>query len=219
MNYPIVYQADYVEKHSRLTTFFRWFLAIPQFFWFLIWSIGAFFVVLIAWFALLFTGRYPESMFSFISKYVRYSARLNGYLSFIADPYPAFGGEPDPEYPVRVHFSGPLSKYNRWKTFFRFILAFPLYVFIRYVISPLVFLGAFAAWIVILITGKMPRGLQDLLVLGSSYDTRAMGYFFYLTETYPPFTQDMVAGVTGDSASKLNNRDQGSSASPDVSPS
>ena len=65
----------------------------------------------------------------------------------------------------------------------------------RYVMGLLVMAGAFAAWIVILFTGKQPQGLQEILVLGTSYTIRSDAYFFLVTETYPPFSQDMKAAI------------------------
>ncbi len=79
----------------------------------------------------------------------------------------------------------PLERYSRLKTLFRIILAIPI-VILRYVMGLLLEIGAFAAWFVILFTGKMPRGLFDLMVLANSYTARCDAYLFLLTETYPP---------------------------------
>jgi len=58
-------------------------------------------------------------------------------------------------------------------------------------------IGAFAAWFIILFTGKLPRGLFDLMVLANSYTARSDAYLFLLTETYPPFQdeQTRAAGI------------------------
>ena len=50
--------------------------------------------------------------------------------------------------------------------------------------------GAVAAWFVIVITGKLLRGLFDLMVLANSYTARSNAYLFLLTETYPPFQNE-----------------------------
>ena len=84
-----------------------------------------------------------------------------------------------------MDFAGPLERYSRLKTFFRIILAIPILI-LRYVMQLLLEIGAVAAWFVILITGKMPRGLFDLMVLANSYIARSDAYLFLLTETYPP---------------------------------
>ena len=70
---------------------------------------------------------------------------------------------------------------------------------LRYVMGLLLEIGAVAAWFVILVTGKMPRGLFDLMVLANSYTARSDAYVFLLTETYPPFQDDTTrtAGTPG----------------------
>ena len=95
-----------------------------------------------------------------------------------------------------MHFAGPLERYSRLKTFFRVILAIPILI-LRYVMSLLLEVGAVAAWFVILVTGKMPRGLFDLMVLANSYTARSDAYLLLLTETYPPFQdeQTRAAGI------------------------
>jgi hypothetical protein len=58
--YPIAYQADYVRERNRLTTFFRLILAIPWIIVAYIYEIAVAVVVIIAWFALVILGRYPQ---------------------------------------------------------------------------------------------------------------------------------------------------------------
>jgi hypothetical protein len=195
--YPVTYEADYSHRHSRLTVFFRGVLAIPHILFLLLWSIVLVFAIIGAWFALLFTAHYPKGLYNFVSHYNRYLARLRAYLVYIVDKYPPFGGELHDEYAIRVHYAGPLPKYSRLRVFFRGLLALPLLAFVAWVINPLVSICGFAGWIVIVITGRLPKGLHDLLVMGTSYETRAMTYFLYLTQNYPPFSQDLAAGATG----------------------
>jgi hypothetical protein len=97
-----------------------------------------------------------------------------------------------------MEFAGPLPHYSRLKTFFRIILAIPILI-LRYVMGLLLEIGAVAAWVVIVITGKLPRGLFDVLVLANSYTARSDAYLYLLTETYPPFqdTQTRAAGTPG----------------------
>lgn len=51
-------------------------------------------------------------------------------------------------------------------------------------------IAAVAAWFVIVVTGKLPRGLFDVMVLANSYTARSDAYLFLLTETYPPFQDE-----------------------------
>jgi Domain of unknown function (DUF4389) len=200
VSYPVTFEADYVERHNRLTTFFRLILAIPLAIWLYVYAIVAYIAIVIAWFAIVITGRYPRGLYDFVSGFVRFLARFTAYTVLLCDPYPSFGGAPDPAYPVRTEFE-PLEHYNRLKTLARIILAIPILI-LRYVMGLLLEIGGIAAWFVILITGKLPRGLFDLMVLATSYTVRSDAYIFLLTETYPPFQdeQTRAAGTPTPSA-------------------
>jgi hypothetical protein len=189
MPYPVSFEADYVERRSRLTAFFRAILVIPVGIVLYVFGIIASFAVVIAWLVIVITGRYPKGLYDFVASFVRFIARVTAYGALLCDPYPPFGGSPDPSYPVRMEFAGPLEHYSRLKTLLRFILAIPI-VILRYVMGLLLEIGAFASWVVIVITGKMPRGLFDLMVLATSYTARSDAYIFLLTETYPPFQDE-----------------------------
>lgn len=183
--YPATYECDYVEERSRLTTFFRLILAIPLLFVGFFYGIAALFAVIAAWFAVVFTGRYPEGLFNFVSGYVRWSAQFNGYCYLLTDKYAPFTLDEE-NYPVRMSFRR-LEAYSRWKAALRIILFIPIYIAL-YLLSILLMLGAIAAWLVIVITGKQPKGLQDLLVMGLAFTARATAYGFLVTESYPPFS-------------------------------
>ena len=68
MPYRVTFKADYVEKRSRLTTFFRLLLAIPHIIFLYFYGLAAGVLVIVAWFALLFTGRYPQGMYDFVAR-------------------------------------------------------------------------------------------------------------------------------------------------------
>lgn len=197
MSYPVTFQADYVERRSRLSTFFRLILVIPVVIVLYVFGIIASIAILIAWFAIVLTGRYPRGLYDFVAGFNRFVARVTAYGLLLTDVYPPFSGAADPAYPVRMEFSGPLESYSRLRTLPRIILAIPIMI-LRYVMNLLLEIGAFAAWIVIVVTGKMPRGLFDLMVLANSYTARSDAYLFLLTETYPPFQDEntRTAGTT-----------------------
>jgi hypothetical protein len=190
MSYPVSFEADYVQQRNRLTVFFRLILAIPLAIWLYIYAIGATIAVVVAWITIVITGRYPQGLYGFIAGFTRFVARFTAYAALLADPYPAFGGGDDPAYPVRMGFQ-PLDEYSRLKTLFRFLLAIPILI-VRYAMNILLEIGAIGAWFVILFTGKMPRGLFDLMVLANSYMARSDAYIFLLTETYPPFQDEQT---------------------------
>jgi Domain of unknown function (DUF4389) len=191
--YPVIFEADYVEKRSRLTTFFRWLLAIPQLIVIIFYGLAAGIVVIVAWFALLFTGRWPQGMYDFVAGFLRYSTAVNGYIYLLTDRYPPFGPDTD-DYPVRLRIAPPKEEYNRLKVLFRIILAIPPYI-IAYAMNIVAEVGAFLAWFAILVLGRQPKGLQDMIVLGLSYQQRAYTYMALITEDWPPFTDEAAKRV------------------------
>ena len=193
MPYPVTFKADYVEKRSRLTTFFRVLLAIPHIIFLYFYGLAEGVVVIIAWFALLFTGRYPQGMYDFVAGSLRYSTRVYGYLWLLTDEYPPFSGSADASYPVDLNISPPKSEYSRLKVLFRIILAIPVLI-IHYAMQIVAEVGAFIAWFAIVVLGRQPKGLQDMIVLGTSYQQRAYAYLALITEDWPPFTDE----TTGD---------------------
>ena len=186
--YPVQYEADYVEERSRLSTFFRYFMVIPAAIVTMVYGIGAYFAVIAAWFAMVFTGRYPEGIYNFIAGFVRNSTRVSSYMYLVTDAYPPFNGQPDDAYPVRVHIGPPKESYSRAKAFFRLILAIPAMIIV-YALQILAGIMAFLGWFAILFTGKMPKSFQDLLDLSMRYMTRANAYYFLITEEYPPISE------------------------------
>jgi hypothetical protein len=198
MSYPVTFEADYSEPRNRLTAFFRLLLVIPVAIVLYVFGIIASVAIVIAWFAIVLTGRYPKGLYDFVAGFTRFLARVTAYAVLLTDTYPPFSGSDEPSYPVRMRFAGPLESYSRLKTFFRIVLAIPIMV-LRYVMTLLLEVGAFAAWVVIVVTGRMPRGLFDLMVLANSYTARSDAYLYLLTETYPPFQDETTrtAGTPG----------------------
>jgi Domain of unknown function (DUF4389) len=87
-------QIDYpdVERDlNRWLPLVKWLLAIPHFIALFFLSIAALFVLLMAWFAILFTGRYPRDLFDFVVGVARWSLRVQAYAILLAtDRYPPF---------------------------------------------------------------------------------------------------------------------------------
>lgn len=190
-----VFEVEQPERLSRLTTFFRLILVIPGTVWLAIWGIAVFFTVIAAWFALLFTGRYPQGLYDFHAQFVRYLTRLNGYYYLVTDRWPGFAAGEGDGYPVNLRVRPALEEYSRVKALFRLILAIPVYL-IAYVLQLVAGIGALIAWFVIVVTGKLPDGIFQMIVLGLSYISRATPYYFLMTEDWPAFTQDSPAQDT-----------------------
>jgi len=191
VSYPVSFEADYVEERNRLTTFFRLILVIPVVIVLMVYGLLATVAIVVAWVTIVISGRYPPGMYEFVANFNRFLARVTAYAALLADPYPPFNGSAEQPYPVRMEFAGPLETYDRLKTLFRVILAIPILI-LRYAMNILLEIGAVAAWFLIVITGKMPRGLFDLMVLANSYMARSDAYLYLLTETYPPFQDEQT---------------------------
>jgi Domain of unknown function (DUF4389) len=82
---------DAPQQLNRWLPLVKWFLAIPHYVVLLFLTIAAFVAVVVAWFAILFTGRYPRPLFDFVEGVIRWSNRVTGYaLILVTDQYPPF---------------------------------------------------------------------------------------------------------------------------------
>lgn len=187
--YPVTYESDYAEQRSRLTVFFRLILVIPWLIVGIFWGLAALVCSVIAWFAIVITGRYPEGLYSVCSQALRFMTRVNSWLLLMTDAWPSFGGADEPDYPVRLRIAPPLEQYSRAKTFFRFILLIPIAIILYFVQLVARAIGILA-WLVIVVMGKEPRGIFDVIRFTQAYEARATAYHLLLTETYPPFSPD-----------------------------
>jgi hypothetical protein len=208
----LVVEDDY--QRSRLTVFFRLLLAIPHIIWFFLWSIAAWIVAILNWFATLAIGQPPRPFHRFLSAYVRYTVHLSAYLYLVANPYPGFVGEAG-GYPVDVVLPDEPQVQRRWTTLIRIVLAIPA-LFIGSVLGggvgvPVGFffargssrrsnsgggggfsgggllagICAFLGWFASLATGRMPSGLRDGGAYGIGYSGQVRAYTLLLTERYP----------------------------------
>jgi hypothetical protein len=202
--YPFRYEADYQRERNRATTFFRLLLAIPWLIMAYIYAIGAGVVWLIAWFAILFTGRYPQGMYNFVSGYLRFQTRLYGWMSLITDAWPSFGLGEEPGYPVRVIGSARAERQSRVKAFFRGILALPLFVF-GYAVYLLHYGAAAAGWLAIVFRGYQPAGIHNALLFTNGWLLRTSAYLLLLTDEYPPMgdERNQVADLPAPAQSPL----------------
>lgn len=91
-------EIDYPDVERDLTRWMplvKWLLAIPHYVVLFFLGIAAFFVVVFAWFAILFTGRYPRGAFDFVVGVARWAYRVQAYvLLLVTDRYPPFSVEP-----------------------------------------------------------------------------------------------------------------------------
>ena len=93
-SYPLTYDVEYPEELSRWLIFVKWLLAIPHLIILMFLLIGAFVALTIAWIALLFPKRYPESLFRFVVGVSRWQLRVSAYSNLLRDEYPPFSLDP-----------------------------------------------------------------------------------------------------------------------------
>jgi hypothetical protein len=181
-----LYVAPHVERHSRLTTFFRYFLAIPHFVWVAIYGFVAYLAGIVAWFAIIVTGRYPEGLYRFVAGFLVYQSRVNAYLFLLSDVYPPFSGAGDTPYPAELLLGPPKASYSRLSALIRILPLIVVWIIV-YALSIVVSLFAFFAWVAIVVVGRLPKGLHDVIAFCTSFNARAFAYAFLVTEAFPGF--------------------------------
>jgi len=184
--YPVTYRQRPPVERNRLTIFLRFFTAIPLFIWSLFYGIAFYVAVVLAWFAIVVTGRWPSGLYDFAAGFLRFSGRVLAYVYLICDDYPPFDGGEHPEYRVEILVADRRASYSRPKALFRFILAIPIYV-IQYVFSIWLYFVAIAIWFVGVFTGKTSPGLMEAMRMPMAYYIRSTAYVYLITEDWPPF--------------------------------
>ena len=145
----------------------------------------------VAWFAILFTRRYPKGLFEVVVGFNRWSANVTSYTGLLRDEYPPFATDPG-RYPVRYEVDYP-EKLNRWLIFVKWLIAFPHYIVLQ-ILWFIAFLFWFIGWFAILFTGRFPKGMFDFIVGVMRWNYRVSGYTSLLRDEFPPYSMAAEAG-------------------------
>jgi hypothetical protein len=170
-------------KRSRLTVLVRILLVIPHAIWLTLYSLVAFFLTLLSWFATLITGSPPEWIHRRLTRFLRYWVYVTAYLNLLANPYPPFHGTQG-HYPIDLSAPESPERQHRLVTAFRLVLAIPAYI-LSYVFSYVMEIVALIGWFVALATGRMPRGMENLSLYCLRYQMETWAYLILLTGRYP----------------------------------
>lgn len=185
--YPVTLDVAPVSPQGRLTVLFRIFMVIPHQIVLYFLQIAALVITLIAWFAILFTGKYPVGMYGFVVGYLRWSTRVSAYSALLTGAYPPFSLDESMDYPVRVGVQPQLDGRNRLTVFFRLFMIIP-HAIVLYLVSIAAVFALVAAWFVALFTGAVPEGIHKFLAGVTRWSTRVNAYALLLTDQYPPFS-------------------------------
>ena len=234
--YPVELTGELTEPLSRWLWLVKWVLAIPHYFVLAFLWVAFLVTTIVAGFAILFTGRYPRSLFAFNVGVVRWSWRVSfySYSGLGTDQYPPFSlahtdypADFDVEYPERLSHGLVLVK--SW------LLAIPHLIIVGLLTAPwywvangaptdnyertagisLLGLLVLVAGLALLFTGRYPRPLFDLVMGINRWVYRVTAYVALMRDEYPPFRLDQGAtepGSTRDGSDSVRSGSDGPSA-------
>ena len=208
-SYPVRVEGHLDPDLSRWLWLVKWLLVIPHYIVLAFLWLAFVIVSIVAFFAILFTGRYPRGIFDFNVGVLRWSWRV-GFYAFSAngtDRYPPFAlgstnypADLDVAYPERLSRGLVLVKW--W------LLAIPQYVVVGLFVGSSSWAasgadnGSYGAWaglisvlvligvIALLFTNRYPRGIFDLVIGLNRWVLRVVAYAALMTDRYPPFRLD-----------------------------
>jgi hypothetical protein len=194
--YPIQLDAERQDRYQRFLPLIKWFLAIPHYFVLVFLFLGVIFAKLIAFFAVLFTRRYPRGLFNYVVGVFRWAWRVQAYVQLLRDQYPPFSLDDDPNYPAHLDIAYPEDGIDRWRPLVQWLLAIPFLIIVG-------LLGLFAraatviGLFVILFTEELPEILFRLIVVPQRWGLRGFAYASFMIDRYPPFDFDELSEPAG----------------------
>jgi hypothetical protein len=197
-DYPVSVEGKLRAPLSRGWWLLKWLLAIPHYIVLACLTVPFVIICIIAFFAILFTGKYPRGLFDFNAGVLRWSWRVGFYSYQVlgTDKYPPFSLQPDKDYPADLEIKYP-RKLSRGLVLVKWwLLAIPHYAVISMFQGGqggrggggglnlvLVLLAAIA----LLFTGKYHRDIFKLVVGLNRWSYRVAAYASLMTDEYPPF--------------------------------
>jgi len=211
-SYPLRVEGDLDDHLSRWLWLVKWVLLIPHFIVLVFLWLAFFVVTVVAFFAILFTGRHPRALFDFKVGVMRWSWRVAfySYSALGTDRYPPFSLDDDPDHPARLHVEYPQELSRGLVLVKWWLLALPHYLVVGVFAGGAWFAvngaGDDSAWssgggligllvliaaIVLLFTGRYPKPIFDFTMGMNRWCYRVGAYAALMTDAYPPFRLDM----------------------------
>jgi hypothetical protein len=184
--FPVRLEADYPERLSRLSTLFRFILAIPVLVVLYLLGQG---LIWVYWIGILVRGRPVRWLFDANVAILRFTLRAYAYFLLLTDRYPPFDGE----WQVRYEVDYP-ERLSRW----RLVIWKTATVIPHLIVLGFVFLGVmvvvFLAWFAVLFTGRYPQGMHSFVSGWLRWAARAWAYWASLTDEFPSFSLSKDVG-------------------------
>ena len=195
-DYPVRFDAEYPESPSRwlallgVLFWLKGLLLLPHIVILLVLSVLSFIAFYVAYVVVLVTGSYPRGLFAFTVGVQRWSTRTDSWMNGLTDAYPPFTFDPV-DYPVRlgVDYTDSSSRLlaGLGVVFIKGLLLLP-HVIILYLLGMVSFAVVYIGYWAVLITGRYPRGLFDVVVGVQRWSYRTNAWLIGWTDRYPPFS-------------------------------
>lgn len=180
---PVRLTIPYPERLSRLLLFFKWLFVIPLWIAAGLWGIAAGIVLVIAFFTILFVGRFPRGLFDFVVDWYRFVLRVTAYFPYLlVDKW-----SPEEDHPLQFEVEYP-ERLSRGILLLKFLaLISSVVVNLATVAMYIIIIFAIPAWFIILFTGRYPREMYKVAVMLFQWEARIYSWQYLLRDEWSLF--------------------------------